>query len=172
MKNRELYRKLADDGNKDAKAILDAEEGLGAVPAEEAPDGESEAQELAELTSLQTQVESLVAKAEARAEAEGGEEDAEKDPREADTDDLVEFAEKVGALKAKGDILAAAGDFKAAADVHMQRADQFYWRDQSAEAMQAYRDAAYAYAKHADAACAQLTPDQIKAWHAQRTSGG
>ena len=89
---------------------------------------------------------------------------------EPDTEDLAAFAEKVGAMKAKADILAAAGDHKGAADVHMSRAREFDWRDQTGEAMRAYRDAAMEYSKHAEEACAQLSPEQVKAWHAQRSA--
>jgi hypothetical protein len=109
--------------------------------------------------------------------------DAEMDPAVSSSDvvegagaeeaeTLAEFARKVGALKAEAEILAAAGDYKGAAEVHMRRADQFYWRDQHAEAMHAYKDAASAYAKHADAACARLTPEQIRAWKAGETAEG
>lgn len=83
------------------------------------------------------------------------------------TDELVQFAQRVGALKAQADILAAAGSHKAAADIHMNRAREFDWRDQYGDAMRAYRDAAYEYAKHADEACSQLTAEQVKAWHAK-----
>jgi hypothetical protein len=124
MKN-ELYRRLAADGNKNAKHISDE---YGAVPAAEMDEG-------------------------------GSESDA--------VEDLAAFAQKVGALKAKAAILAAAGDMKGAADTHMNRAREFDWRDQPGEAMRAYRDAATAYAKHAEEACAQLTPEQVKAWHAK-----
>lgn len=177
---KDLYRKLAVDGNKAAQAIVDSEEEtVGAVPQEEAEDEGSESTELAEWTALQTQVNALVAKAEERAaaaeETEGTEdagEEEDEDEDEETTEDLAAFAQKVGALKAQAEILAAAGDYKAAGDAHMLRADRFYWRDQHAEASSAYRDAAWAYSRHADEACAQLSAEQIKAWNAKRSSQG
>lgn len=152
-----LYRRLAAGGNKDAQAILDA----GPVPDAEVDGDTSEQQELTELRGLQAQVNEIVASAEERAADED-------DDEEAGADDLAEFAQKVGALKAQGDIMAAAGDNKGAGDVHMNRGYEFDWRDQHAEAASAFRDAATCYRKHADEACAQLTPEQVKAWHAQK----
>ena len=128
MKN-ELYRRLAADGNQNAKNIL------GAFPVSAVDEDTSE------------------------------EEESDAD------EDLADFAQKVGALKAQADIMAAAGDHKGSADVHMNRAREFDWRDQAGDAMRAYRDAATEYAKHADEACAQLTPEQIQAWHAKREGG-
>ena len=90
--NEDLYRRLADAGDENAKAILDAGD-EGATPEAEMAEG-------------------------------GSESDA--------TEDLAAFAEKVGALKAKADILAAAGDYKGAADTHMSRAREFDWRDSTA----------------------------------------
>ena len=66
MKNEALYRKLAADGNKDAKAILDAE---GAMPEEEAAEGESEEEELSDLETLAAQIEALKTKAAAHVES-------------------------------------------------------------------------------------------------------
>lgn len=84
-----------------------------------------------------------------------------------DQEELVEFATKVGAMKAKADILAAAGNLNGAANTHMERASEFYWREQHADAANAYRDAAMLYRRLAEEACGQLTAEQVKAWHAR-----
>ena len=109
--NREIYKRLALAGNKNAKLILDAEEETtaeGAVPAVEADEGNSEAQELAGLTELKSQVAALHAKAQVHAEA---------------------------------------GNHEEAGDAHMERAALHEGAGQHQDAMCAYKDAAFAFAK-------------------------
>jgi hypothetical protein len=93
--------------------------------------------------------------------------EAESDDTEtSNLEELAEFAEKLGALKVKADILTQAGDHKGAGDAHMERGDNYYWKDQHRDAMDAYRMAARSYKQHGEDACNRLTPEQIAAWHA------
>jgi len=64
MKNQELYKRLAAEGNAHAKHLMDT---VGAVPVARASDQDSEEEELEDLKDLATQVAVLVAKAEAHA---------------------------------------------------------------------------------------------------------
>lgn len=62
--SKELYRRLAADGNPHAKKLADE---MGAMPVEEMNDADSEEQEASEMEELSKRIEVLKAKAKARA---------------------------------------------------------------------------------------------------------